>query len=354
MCNELKHLVGLDYAASVESNARLCEAMRAIIATHYYRNADLDWLKSDEGLRALNYEGIWRYTNACRWVVPWACKHCDLAAAAVADIGAGTGATTAAFAHVAKRVSGYEIEQRSVEAAADRFRVLGIANASVAFANPEDQICAVERDFPQGTDVVLLFAVLEHLTQSERLQYLERIWTRLLKPGGYLIVVDTPNRLTYYDYHTSEMPFFHLLPPELALRYFSRSRRAEFVNGLSTVLRAHENATEALHRWGLGASYHEFEIAFGCDLDGLIVANGFEWEMTNWFPPKLEDELLIRYFLDRDPDHDLGFARSVLNLIFRKPLAGERPVHRPRIDPAHLDVLISYHRLDSRLKLRLS
>ena len=76
---------------------------------------------------------------------------------------------------------------------------------------------------PDGADMVLLFAVLEHLTQEERIRYLSFIWHEILRPGGYLIVVDTPNRLSYFDEHTSVMPFFHLLPPYLALRYFDRS-----------------------------------------------------------------------------------------------------------------------------------
>jgi S-adenosylmethionine-dependent methyltransferase len=86
------------------------------------------------------------------------------------------------------------------------------------------------------------------------------------------------------------------------------------------VMKTSEDPVTALHRWGLGASFHEFEIAFETDsLDGLIVANGFEPEMINWFPPTLEDNLLVIYFIEKNLQQNIGFARSVLNFIFKKP-----------------------------------
>jgi 2-polyprenyl-3-methyl-5-hydroxy-6-metoxy-1,4-benzoquinol methylase len=347
---------GVEYAAKFEEDREKCDLLRSIIRRHYYSTADPQWLSTESARSAINYEGVTRYTSACRWVVPWVHRHCNLNGAKILDIGAGTGATTAAFAHLADFVSGYEIEPKSVTAAAERFAALALDNCCVRFVNSLDLLETVRRQHANGGDLILLFAVLEHLTQEERIDYLSTIWHEILRPGGHLIVVDTPNRLCYFDAHTSEMPFFHLLSPHLALQYFDRSPRAEFVSGMRDVMKSSEDPVTALHRWGLGASFHEFEIAFETDsLDGLIVANGFEPEMINWFPPRLEDKLLVTYFIEKDLQQNIGFARSVLNLIFKKP-DGAGTVARPSCDKSHISTLIDHFGLDQRLygKLLLS
>lgn len=339
--------LGLEYAELVERNDKLTGGLRDIVARHYYAQASPDWLVSPVGSKALQYEGVDRYLNACRWVVPWVRRYCPLDGAVVIDIGSGTGATQVAFAESAARVVGYEIEAKSVAAALERFQLMGTRNAEIHLVKPEEQLAVIKHNHPSGVQFVLLFAVVEHLTQRERQEYLSTIWREILQPGGFLIVVDTPNRLGLFDFHTSHLPFFHLLPEELALRYFHRSPRAEFVNGMAQASAA--GAEEALHRWGIGASFHDFEVAFDVDtLDGLIVASGYEWEIINWFPPGLDDKVMIKYFLDRGVDRDLGFAKAVLNLIFRKPVTAERTSF-PAVPRAHLENICDHHDLDRRI-----
>lgn len=343
---------GLAYAAAFEADETATARLRQLIADIYHSGATKEWLASETGKDATQYEAVSRYTSACRWVVPWALKYCPLAGADVIDIGCGTGATMTAFSHVANRIVGYEIEEKSVTAAHRRFAIMGCSNCEATLVTPDQQLDLIRAEHPNGAQFVLLFAVLEHLTQEERQHYLSTVWRDILRPGGYLIVVDTPNRLAYFDAHTSHLPFFHLLPPELGLRYFNRSPRAEFVNGMRDYIGGTADPAIGLHRWGLGPSYHDFEIAFDvASLDGLIVANGFEWEMTNWFPPGIDDQTLIHYFIERGVDKDIGFARCVLNLIFRKP-GYDGATARPSIGQDHLQVLVDYHHLDPRLLSR--
>jgi 2-polyprenyl-3-methyl-5-hydroxy-6-metoxy-1,4-benzoquinol methylase len=341
--------VGLDYAASFEADQTRTDSLRDIIARNYYEHTPSEWLASESGRTALNYEGVVRYINACRWSVPWVHKHCNLEGATVVDIGAGTGATTVAFSHLASRVNGYDINPQSVRAATERFQVMETANAQITMVPPDELLEAVKRDHPDGADFVLLFAVLEHMTQEERYASLRTIWHDILKPGGYFIVMDTPNRLAMFDTHTSHLPFFHLLPPEMAARYAYRSPRPEFSSGMQTATRVGADVSLNLHRWGIGASYHDFEIAFNRDLDGLIVANGFEWEIINWFNPNIDDRFMIQYFLDKPVPKDLGFARSVLNFIFQKPPMDGVGDRRPEIDETHLKAVSDFHRLDPRI-----
>ena len=56
-----------------------------------------------------------------------------------------------------------------------------------------------------------------------------RLAREVVKPDGAIVVCETPNRLIYFDHHTAQMPFFHLLPDELALDYYPRSRRPDFL-----------------------------------------------------------------------------------------------------------------------------
>src|SRR5215831_1128927 len=159
---------GLEYAAKFEEDREKCDLLRSIIRRHYYGTADPQWLSTESARSAINYEGVTRYTSACRWVVPWVHRHCNLHGAKIIDIGAGTGATTAAFAHLAAFVSGYEIEPKSIAAANKRFEVMDIDNCYVHLVNPQELLNTIKRKHPDGSDFVLLFAVLEHLTQEER------------------------------------------------------------------------------------------------------------------------------------------------------------------------------------------
>lgn len=155
---------GMEYAASVEKDVELIKALKGAVSQVYFEAADKDWLASEAAQAALQYEAVDRYLNACRWAVPWVDRHCGgLSKKDVVDIGAGTGATTSAFARSARSVRAYEVQDQSVRCASERFRLLGVGNAHMELVQPVDLLSRVVSDHPDGMDVVLLFAVLEHL-----------------------------------------------------------------------------------------------------------------------------------------------------------------------------------------------
>jgi 2-polyprenyl-3-methyl-5-hydroxy-6-metoxy-1,4-benzoquinol methylase len=51
-------------------------------------------------------------------------------------------------------------------------------------------------------DVIWVHAVIEHLTRAERREYLPRFWSAL-RPGGHLIITETPNRCWPRETHTT-------------------------------------------------------------------------------------------------------------------------------------------------------
>jgi ubiquinone/menaquinone biosynthesis C-methylase UbiE len=262
-----------------------------------------------------------RYNATLRYAVPWLQRAISLQDSEIVEIGCGTGSSSVAFAQAARAVRGYDISEQYVEAARQRAGFFQLDNVEFTACRPADLAREVAAHHPRGTDIVLLFAVLEHCTSAEALEYLRSCW-QMLRPGGVLAVIETPNRLTYFDLHTSQLPFFHFLPRELKLEYFERSPRDEVVDELRRALeKSEEEALESLTRLGAGISYHEFELALDTDdLGSLLVCDGFEAEMLQWFPPNYEERLLQTVFQQHRVPAPLGFTRHVLNLAFRKPV----------------------------------
>lgn len=284
-----------------------------------YKNSSPEYLETEEFKNDLQDHIFRRYERTCRHYLPWVEKSIDLGDREFVEIGCGTGSSTAAFASIVKQIYAYEISEISVAAARARMEILGITNASIVRASPTRLLATLQENHRAGVAAILLFAVLEHMTISERIETLKTAWDLLL-PGGVLIVAETPNRLTYRDFHTSWLPFFHMLPLELAVQYCDRSPRYNFKSAMAE-RESHRmvDRIEALTRWGNGVSFHEFEIAFEMNLADLIVADGDAEEMRSLYPITREEELLQQYFLEANVPQPRSFSNAILNLIFQKP-----------------------------------
>lgn len=282
---------------------------------------DQEFLKTPAARRAIDDVVFARFHSALRHSIPWLQRCIDLAPATVVEIGCGSGSSTAALALNSGRVVGVDIDAPSVDAARARCQAYGLTNVELRGTTPAEMLDhATSVDDP---DVFVLYAVLEHQTYPERLETLSTLWARL-PAGGHLVVIETPNRLAYMDSHTSELPFYHLLPDDIAFAYLDRVPRQAFRETMRTALDERAaDCSERRIRWGLGASYHEFELAIDEPLCDVVVADGFEDEMQAFFGIGLDEEVLTRYFLAAAPEQPIGFARSVLNLILRKPASDE-------------------------------
>ncbi|MDX1992509.1 MAG: class I SAM-dependent methyltransferase [bacterium] len=64
-------------------------------------------------------------------------------------------------------------------------------------------------------DVIFLNAVYEHLLPDERTALLPRLWAAL-RPGGRLVLIETPYRYFPLESHTTGLPFINYLPDRLA------------------------------------------------------------------------------------------------------------------------------------------
>lgn len=283
---------------------------------------DQDFVNSPEGADAVDEVLYRRQQRAETYAVRWLARFIDLGDANIVEIGCGTGAASIPLARICKRLTGLDIDGHSIELARLRAAYHEARDNVEFLAVAPEGLLSAALECAEDVDVFVLYAVLEHLTPLERLQYLRAMWDRL-PDGGAIVVIDTPNRLTWEDKHTAYMDFFHMLPDEYVCDYAARSPRPSFektIRNLDPV-----NFRESRYRWGLGASFHEFELALGETLDEIVIADGLEQEMVDMFPVGEDEVALTKYFLDRGIEQPIGFARAVLNLIIRKT---ESPARR--------------------------
>jgi len=265
-----------------------------------------------------------RYNRSASSIVPWLAANIELTDSVVVEIGCGTGSTTAVLAQCCRSVHGYDIDPGVVGVCLTRLEAMGLENASAVAHEPARlQEAVMAEHSPESADVVMLYAVVEHQTWSERAEALENAWT-LLRPGGVLAVIEAPNRLTYFDWHTSQIPFFQQLPIELQARYYERSRLDGFVSTMrsAAVDGGDEALQEALQRWGQSVSFHDFEVVFG-DLSELVLSDGSH-PLVERYKPAIErrGEQALRAFLDSEGiEVPPGFDRATIDVLLQKPSA---------------------------------
>ncbi len=266
---------------------------------------ELDY--SDQTYERLNDD---RYT-----VVPWLDSAVPLDGAHVLEIGAGSGTSTVALGEQGALVTAIDIDKPSLDVAHERCRLYGISaefHHTSVLDLPAD---VLNRTF----DLVIFFASLEHMTLEERLAAISLTW-RLVRPGGAWSVVEAPNRLWYFDAHTSQLNFFHWLPDELAIAFAQKSPRKFFVSEMSD---RQADLPLKLARWGRGVSYHEFVMSLG-DAEKLNVVSDKDSFLRRRNPVAFLYSLVSRAgryerLLERlEPDIHPAFFRQHLNLIIRK------------------------------------
>lgn len=272
--------------------------------------------------RAYWADRVWR---------PWLERVRPLHDATVLEYGCGPGSVSRALAPHANRYIGLDIDQKSIAAA----EAMSELENATFHAHPPEEIVDALRSYTGQVDVVLLYAVVEHLTIAERLSVLATA-REVARPDGVVVVVELPNRLTPLDHHSSFEPFVSQLPDELALDYLRDARRPELrdhvlaVRDPSLPAAEDENALLALRRFGRGGSFHEFELAWGGRINDYVLA-------TNWGPeviPHREihpgEVALARTLARLRPDLDPCWSREWIDLILAPdPPLRRGPFHRP-------------------------
>ncbi len=267
----------------------------------------------DAELRTRLHWFKYRYT-------PWLNSILPLSGANILEIGAGTGCSTIPLLEAGARVTSIDISEVDLQIAELRAKLHGVADR-VSFS----RLNAAEIGnvfLGCSFDLIVYFASLEHMTYRERLASLRAAWS-LLSIGKFLAVCDTPNRLWYYDDHTSLQNFFHWLPDEIAIDYAVRTPRQKF--NIDFLSRDEDSATR-LQRWGRCVSYHEFEIALGVNARDLEVHGEWQyrrehddprWWTDTWMNSK--DGQYHQFLRLAEPQLPIAFIEPELALMIRKP-----------------------------------
>jgi len=288
------------------------ERLVAALAKYYFRDSP-GYLNTQAGKKDLDDHVIARTHEDRRTVVPWLDTLFRLDGAKIIEIGCGTCCSTVALAEQGAEVVGYDIDEASLAVGNERLSIYGLKAELIngnATEIPPARIAEV--------NAVIFFATAEHMTLDEKLSSFSSVW-RSLHSGAYLIVMNTPNRLWWFDSHTALLPFYLWLPDDLAAHYSRLSPRFPFNERLRPPITA--ETLLRLTRTGRAASYHEFELALG-SLSALQVNSLNRWKRGNplqfakWFA---FDRSFERWLRRHGPRVDNAFYEPYLQLAIRKP-----------------------------------
>jgi len=238
----------------------------------------------------------------------------------VLEIGCGNGSATVPLAMEAKFVRAMDIADDQVRIAAQRCNILSIENVDF-FSRGVNWIDEYYNDplsLAPSPDIIVCYALLEHLLPIERVKFLSGAW-RHLQDGGYLIVIEAPNRLYWFDWHSSLMPFIDQLPHEIQFLWNSFSSRSSIPGDIkATSIEAALNGNvDRLYRFGRGVSFHEFHVALG--VDAYKIVNGYTLDRAALLGFDLESIALLEKQLARvSPSVDAAFAQPSLDLVIKR------------------------------------
>lgn len=247
-------------------------------------------------------------------IVPWLASVRTLKGAKILEVGCGNGTSTVALAEQGAIVTAIDLDEGLLNDAINRcktydvtveFHLMNVIDASTLLKHKQ-------------YDMIIFYAVLEHMTYDERLVAIKSTYA-MLPQGGLWIVIDTPNRLHYYDSHTSMMPFFHWLPDELALKYASHSSRSEFKGSFEDVLVDDSKKIE-FARWGRGMSFHEFELSLMpigqlkiiSTLSDFLIRRSLLYNFATSITPNAK---YVHFLKKQYPQIHAGLFQPYLNLI---------------------------------------
>ena len=244
------------------------------------------WWKDHTGLRV---------AHAFNVFIPWCLTNIDLSSASVLEIGCGTGSSTVALAAHANNVVACDIHAPSIEVARIRLEEDGYSD-TVKFRLLDPGLGSLVND-QSKYDVIVMYALLEHMLPQERGAIFQTAW-KLLSEKGAIVIYETPNRLLPVDRHTTGLRFWHWLPPKQALAY--GKWRGRFSKNITL---------EQMYREGYGLSYREL----------IKCLNGKSYRITfNYVREQLWKRAIIRFLMLLLRVPRWGFGENLNIKIFKE------------------------------------
>jgi 2-polyprenyl-3-methyl-5-hydroxy-6-metoxy-1,4-benzoquinol methylase len=294
--------------------------MIACIGEHWIKSQKRDWREyflTPEGREVLRVQLCTRISQASDVFVPWLAQAIDFKGSRVLEIGCGSGSSTAGLARAGASVTGLDIKPNSLAMARRRMELLGF-EASLAQMAPDWLLSEVAAEaFAGPFDLVVCYAMLEHLTIAERLNALSLCRRIMTRDGAMLAVFETPNRFAPFDWHSTKLAFSEVLPDELAYR-FIRARSSQRGHPVMAMDEFSVEAQQKLYRRGRGVSWHEFELTFGLEAIEVVI-DGYSprSQQKNYKADAGFESALADLFAALSPPVPRGFCRPSLELLIR-------------------------------------
>jgi S-adenosylmethionine-dependent methyltransferase len=284
------------------------DMIRMSLERNYFSKEKSNYLETAEGKKDLNDHLLSRLNYNRTYTIPWLDSLRPLKDARILEIGCGPGASTVALAEQGAKVTAIDIDAAALIDAKVRCETYGL---DVDFVKLNATKIS-EYSFNISHDIIIFSACIEHMTYDERLGSINNAWN-ILPSGGLICILETPNRLWFYDSHTSLMPFFFWLPDEIARKYYRFSPRKKF---------REDDIMDSVQfaRWGRGVSFHEFELAIGNDLNVVGYMQGFiRKRILRRIKWTLSKDFLFEYLLRKiDPHIHRAFYQPLLYLAIKK------------------------------------
>jgi ubiquinone/menaquinone biosynthesis C-methylase UbiE len=255
----------------------------------------------------------------------------------VVEIGCGSGSKALAWADLFASYVGIDLIPHRAEQAEAAFKTFGVANARVITGNAEEILREPGRHGIPEIDLLVLYAVLEHLTIPERRSIL-RLAQDVYRRGGHVLIAESPNRLSPFDAHSFQLPFIEWLPTELQVEYAAWSERKDLTSQLDAA--PPDWKADRLYRIGRGLSFHEFACFWDKDTyEGMsALQDGFSASMLNMEPFRREESDLMNLCRDHNINMHRMFKRYWINALLsrrsgRKASPGVRYLPPSRVAP---------------------
>jgi SAM-dependent methyltransferase len=226
-------------------------------------------------------ENSWisRYEAGCFALAPIIARITGAGAARVLEIGCGQGQKALSYAPFVGSVLGIDIEGELVSYAKDAVARLKAPNVVFDQIEANDVSRILESD---KFDIIVLYAVMEHLTPTERQNLLSAIWSHLGE-DAHLVIGETPNRISSYDMHSTRLSFVDSLNDDCYLQYVERFTSRE---DWRPYVGRFQDRVLGSYRAGRGVSYHEFDLLLGKmgEIGNHIVEDSFSSLARNIYP----------------------------------------------------------------------
>ena len=281
------------------------------------RDSWREYFLTPAGREVLRTQLCTRMSQASNVFVPWLEQSLSLKGMRVLEIGCGSASSTVGLARAGAQVTGFDIKGNSLRMGRVRLSLLGFEAALTEMA-PDWLHRDLDADaFAGPFDLIVCYALLEHLLIEERLNLLGLCRRIMKRDGAALAVFETPNRFAPFDWHSTKLAFSEVLPDALAYR-FIRARSPQQNYPAMQLDWPTPEAQEKLYRRGRGASWHEFELGIGLkDLEVVLDGYSPKSQQKNYKADLAFEAALESVFAGLDPPVPRGSCRPSLELLLR-------------------------------------